>query len=78
LSKNSPSPHSSENNSAKEDLSFRSVESHPISSEKMSIVISDVVREVAAPLIEKWLEKNLASLVKEVVTAEVQKVVKQS
>ena len=49
-----------------------------MSSEKVGITVSDVVREVATPIIEKWLEKNLPSLVREIVTSEVQKMVKQN
>lgn len=61
-----------------ENLSRFQTKSSPEISEKMGVVISDVVREVATPLIEKWLEENLQAMVKEVVTSEVQKLVKQN
>ena len=61
-----------------EDLHLKMTETKSITSEKMGIVVSDVVREVATPIIEKWLEKNLPNLVREIVTAEVQKMVKQN
>jgi cell pole-organizing protein PopZ len=47
-------------------------------SKKMGITVSDVVREIATPIIEQWLEKNLRNIVKEIVAAEVQKMVGQN
>jgi len=60
------------------DLRVELTETKSIASEKVGIAVSDVVREVATPIIKKWLEKNLSSLVREVVTSEVQKMVKQN
>lgn len=47
-------------------------------SKKIGITVSDVVREIAAPIIGQWLEKNLRDVVKEIVTAEVQKMIGQN
>lgn len=47
-------------------------------SEGAKVPINEIVREVAAPLIKEWLEKNLPSLAREVVTVEIQKMIKQS
>ncbi len=58
------------------DLQLNKTQS--ITSEKVGIAVSDVVRDVATPIIEKWLEKNLSDLVREIVTSEIQKMVKQN
>ena len=47
-------------------------------SKKIGIAVSDVVREIATPIIEQWLEKNLRNIVKEIVAVEVQKMVGQN
>ena len=47
-------------------------------SKKIGIAVSDVVREIATPIVEEWLEKNLRNIVKEIVAAEVQKMVGQN
>lgn len=41
------------------------------------ITVNEIVREVAAPLIKDWLSKNLPNLVREVVTEEIRKMLKQ-
>ncbi|MCR4623819.1 MAG: DUF2497 domain-containing protein [Alphaproteobacteria bacterium] len=43
-----------------------------------AVMVSEIVREVAAPLIKDWLEKNLPELAKEIIAAEVQKMMKQN
>ncbi len=60
------------------DFQLETAGTESITSEKVGIVVSDVVREIATPIIEKWLEQNLSGLVREIVTSEVQKMVKQS
>ena len=76
VSKSVTSSETEEKESKGQQLKMTETES--IASEKMGIVVSDVVREVATPIIEKWLKENLSDLVREIVTAEVQKMVKQN
>lgn len=81
LSKGTPSTSSDKvgvSESVEKSPTLSQSPSSPMFSEKIGIVISDVVREVATPFVEKWLEENLPSLVKEVVTAEIRKIVKQN
>jgi len=51
---------------------------NPMASEGARITVNEIIREVATPLVKDWLEKNLPSLAKEVVTAEIQKMIKQN
>jgi len=62
----------------KNELTPNKTVSNQVSSQKIGITVRDVIREIATPIVEKWLEKNLKNLVKEVVTAEVQNMIKQS
>ena len=64
--------------SVKEESPLHETKENPISAQKISITVSDVVREIASPIIKEWLDKNLENLVKEIVMAEVQKMVKQN
>ena len=64
--------------SIKEESPLHETKENPISAQKISITVSDVVREIASPIIKEWLDKNLENLVKEIVMAEVQKMVKQN
>lgn len=50
---------------------------NPIASNSI-ITVNEIVREVATPLIKDWLEKNLPKLAKEIIAAEVQKMMKQN
>ncbi len=49
-----------------------------VSSNNAKITVNEIIREVAAPIISNWLEKNLPGLAKEIVTAEIQKMMKQN
>lgn len=51
---------------------------NPMTSDGVKITVNEIIREVAAPLIKDWLEKNLPSLAKEIVTTEIQKMIKQN
>ncbi|MBO6055474.1 MAG: DUF2497 domain-containing protein [Alphaproteobacteria bacterium] len=51
--------------------------SDPIASDR-AVTVSEIVREIAAPLIKDWLEKNLPELAKEIIAVEVQKMMKQN
>ena len=51
---------------------------NPMASGEAEITVNDIIREIAAPLIRDWLEKNLPSLAREVVTEEIRKMLKQS
>ena len=42
-----------------------------------AVAVNEIIREIAAPLIKDWLEKNLPSLAKEIIAAEIQKMIKQ-
>ncbi len=75
---NEPVAVSKVENDGSENQQLKVSDEKSITSERVSIAVSDVVREVATPIIEKWLEQNLSSLVREIVTAEVQKMVKQN
>ncbi len=46
-------------------------------SDGAEITVNEIIREVAAPLIKDWLDKNLSNLVREVVTGEIRKMMKQ-
>lgn len=50
---------------------------NPMASDS-AVTMNEIIREVAAPLIKDWLDKNLQSLAKEIITAEVQKMMKQN
>lgn len=64
--------------SVKEELPLHETKENPMSTQKISITVSDVVREIASPIIKEWLDKNLENLVKEIVMAEVQKMIRQN
>lgn len=51
---------------------------NPMTSDRPEITVNEIIREVAAPLIRDWLEKNLPNLAREVVTEEIRKMIKQS
>ena len=51
---------------------------NPMASGRTEITVNEIIREVAAPLIKDWLEKNLSGLAREVVTEEIQKMLKQN
>ncbi len=67
-----------ESDSVEKKLPSCEIKEKPVSSKKIGITVSDVVREIATPIVEEWLEKNLKNIVKEIVTAEVQKMVGQN
>jgi len=43
-----------------------------------AVTVDEIIREVSAPLIKDWLEKNLPSLAKEIIAAEIQKMIKRN
>ena len=49
-----------------------------MASASSSVTVNEIIREVAAPLIKDWLKKNLPGLAKEIIAAEVQKMMKQN
>ncbi len=59
-------------------LPKQATKKNPIVSEETKITMDEIIREVASPIIKEWLEKNLTSLTKEVVTDEIRKMIKQS
>lgn len=50
---------------------------NPMASDN-AVMVNEIIREVATPLIKNWLEKNLPALAKEIIAAEVQKMIKQN
>lgn len=45
---------------------------------KACIAVEEIIREVSAPIIKEWLDKNLVNIVKDVVSVEIRKIINQS
>ncbi|MDR2681449.1 MAG: DUF2497 domain-containing protein [Holosporaceae bacterium] len=56
-----------------EELNFEKIKEEPSSSQKSENTIMEMIKSVMTPLIQKWLDENLQTIVKNAVESEIKK-----